>query len=185
MRALTPFQTIGPFFHDALVHPGSACIADPQLAGPRLQLRGRVWDGARAPVTDALLEIWQADLGGRYAHASGASAPAGALFHGFARLATDAEGGFALDTVMPGSTPGPEGSAQAPHLLVQVFARGILSRLVTRIYFEGEPLNEKDPILACVPAERRATLVAKRAAAAEYRFDLVLQGADETVFFDV
>jgi protocatechuate 3,4-dioxygenase alpha subunit len=166
LSALTPFQTIGPFFHGALVSARSGCIVDPGAGGARIRIHGQVWDGARAPVSDALLEVWQADCSG------------------FGRFATDAEGRFAIDTVMPGPTPGPEGSAQAPHLLVQIFARGLLSRLVTRIYFEGEAANEKDPVLACVPRERRATLIARRSAGAEYRFDLVLQGPDETVFFD-
>ncbi len=167
MSALTPFQTIGPFFHGALVSPGSSCSVDPGAGGARIRIHGQVWDGARAPVSDALLEVWQPDCAG------------------FGRFATDAEGRFAIDTVLPGPTPGPEGSAQAPHLLVQIFARGLLSRLVTRIYFEGEAANEKDPILACVPRERCATLIARRSGGSEYRFDLVLQGADETVFFDV
>jgi protocatechuate 3,4-dioxygenase alpha subunit len=184
MRHLTPFQTIGPFFHGALVGSGSGWIAEPLAGGTRVQVRGHVWDGARAPVADALLEVWQADPAGRFA-GSADTGETGPHFHGFGRFATDSEGAFRIDTVLPGATPGPEGSTQAPHLLVQVFARGLLSRLITRIYFDGEALNEKDPILACVPRERRHTLIARRSADAEYRFDLVLQGADETVFFDV
>ncbi len=185
MHPLTPFQTIGPFFHP-LVQPGSGRIAGPLAKGERIELRGRVWDGARAAVTDAMLEVWQADPLGRFVQASDARAePDDAGFHGFARLATDASGGFRLETLLPGPTPGPNGSMQAPHLLVQLFARGILSRLVTRIYFEGQALNEEDAVLGSVPLERRSTLVARRRGAGAYELDLVLQGENETVFFDV
>jgi len=178
MRPLTPFQTIGPFFHDALLHPGSADIAEPAATGRRIEIHGRVRDGAGAVVTDAMLEIWQADPSGRYS----IETPG---FHGFGRIGTDASGEFHVSTLAPGRTPGPDGTTQAPHLLVQLFARGILSRLVTRIYFEDEPLNEQDPILSCVPRERRKTLLAHPSSPTSYRFDIVLQGEDETVFFDV
>jgi protocatechuate 3,4-dioxygenase, alpha subunit len=184
MRALTPFQTIGPFFH-ALVQPGSCRIAGPLAKGERIELRGKVWDGARAPVTDALIEIWQADPLGRFAQPEPRTEHDAACFHGFGRFATDASGAFAFDTLLPGPTPGPDGSMQAPHLLVQIFARGILSRLVTRIYFEGQALNEEDPILACVPRERRGTLIARRRGASTYEIEILLQGDGETVFFDV
>jgi protocatechuate 3,4-dioxygenase, alpha subunit len=163
---LTPFQTIGPFFHGALL---GKVVAVPQSAGRagRIQLGGSLRDGAGAGVSDALLEIWQPDTAG------------------FARAATGPDGEFAHETVLPGPLQGPGAALQAPHLLVQIFARGILSRLVTRIYFEGQPLNAQDPVLELVPAERRSTLIARRAGAEAYRIEIVLQGDGETVFFDV
>jgi protocatechuate 3,4-dioxygenase, alpha subunit len=184
VRALTPFQTIGPFFHP-LVQPGSGRIVGPLAKGEHVEIRGHVLDGARTPVSDAMIEAWQADSLGRFAPLEEAPVEDPATFHGFGRFATDANGAFALETILPGPTPGPNGGIQAPHLLVQIFARGILSRLVTRIYFEGQPLNERDPILSLVPRERRATLLARRCGASTYSFDFVLQGVDETVFFDV
>jgi protocatechuate 3,4-dioxygenase alpha subunit len=123
-------------------------------------VHGSVRDGAGAPVPDALLEFWQEDAG-------------------FARVATDAAGTFAFDTVLPAV----EG-AEAPHLVVQLFARGILTRLLTRLYFEGQPANATDPVLGLVPEARRATLIARRTASDAYRFDVALQGPDETVFLD-
>ena len=163
MSGPTPFQTIGPFFHRAL-----ACAAPLArlAAGERISVQGRVRDGAGAPVADALLEFWQQDAG-------------------FARVATDEHGAFAIDTPLPGPVRDTAGGLQAPHLVVQVFARGILSRLLTRVYFEGRPENARDPVLALVPEERRDTLIARRSAPGAFRFEIALQGVGETVFFDV
>jgi len=158
MSGPTPFQTIGPFFHGALA---CAPLAHSSANGVRISVRGSVRDGAGAPVGDALLEFWQVDAG-------------------FARAPTDASGAFAIDTILPG----PSGPAQAPHLVLQIFARGILSRLLTRVYFEDQPQNASDPILSLVPEDRRSSLLARRIASDAYRFDVVLQGPDETVFFD-
>jgi protocatechuate 3,4-dioxygenase, alpha subunit len=184
MAPLTPSQTVGPFFHFGL-----KCTAPEgppaDVAGERIRIAGEVRDGAGAPVADALLEFWQADASGHYAHPDDPGATVPGDFNGFARVATDAEGRFALATIKPGSVPGPDGSPQAPHLLVGVLARGLLQRLVTRIYFDGEPSNETDAILRLVPAARRGTLVARAACDRQYRFDIVLQGSGETVFFDV
>lgn len=183
MSGATPFQTVGPFFRFGLVFDG--CDRPVEASGgTRVMIEGTVKDGAGAPVPDALIETWQADPAGRYHHpdddrVSSAETP----FDGFRRTATDGEGRFRLTTVKPGPVPGPGNRQQAPHLIVGVFARGLLTRLVTRIYFEGEAANDQDPILELVPRDRVKTLVAKRVDDGRYRFDLVLQGAGETVFF--
>jgi protocatechuate 3,4-dioxygenase, alpha subunit len=136
-------------------------------------------------LTDALVEIWQADASGRYRHRDdpdeAASDPA---FEGYGRTATDGQGGFRFDTIKPGSVAGPDGRIQAPHVLVSILAPGVITRYWTRLYFEDEPSNDADPILQLVPAARRATLLARKAGADEYRFDIVLQGPGETVFFE-
>lgn len=182
MTGATPFQTVGPFFRFGLVFDGcSEIVGSPD--GTRVVIEGTVRDGAGAPVPDALIETWQADSSGCYHHPEDGRAVTAAAFDGFRRTATDPEGRFSLTTVMPGPVPGPGNRQQAPHLVVGVFARGLLTRLVTRIYFDGEAANDQDPILELVPAERAPTLIAKRVADGRYRFDLVLQGKDETVFF--
>jgi protocatechuate 3,4-dioxygenase alpha subunit len=146
------------------------------MDGERVTIEGRVLDGDGQPVTDAIIEVWQADPHGRYA---------GTAFHGFGRVATDAHGVFRFTTVKPGRIPGPDDSLQAPHLLIVVFARGLLKHLMTRMYFPGEPGNAADPVLALVPADRRPTVVARARGAGVLAWDIVLQGQDETVFFDV
>lgn len=185
MAGLTPYQTVGPFFDFALTIPGCETIATETIAGRHIAIEGSVFDGAGQPVADALIEIWQANASGQYAHPAD---PGGAqndpVFRGFGRCGTDEQGRFGFTTVMPGSVAGPAG-LQAPHLLVGVFARGVMTRLVTRIYFEDQPSNQDDPVLELVPADRRATLVARLIGADRYRFDVVLQGKGETVFFDV
>ena len=183
MTAPTPPQTIGPFFHDSLIEEPMDVLAHPE-ADPIL-VEGRVCDGEGAPVDDAMVEIWQADPDGRYAGSEGASGRGG--FVGFGRAATNEHGAYRFRTVKPGPVPEGPGPAQAPHLNVLVFARGLLDRLVTRIYFDDEPSNDADPVLRSVSEDRRSTLMARREAGsgpAVYRFDLVLQGPGETVFFD-
>ncbi|TCR68683.1 protocatechuate 3,4-dioxygenase subunit alpha [Bosea sp. BK604] len=183
---LTPSQTVGPFFAYALTPRayGGAELANEQVAtdavaGERISVRGHVYDGDGAPVGDAMIEIWQADAEGRF-HAQG-----NVGFTGFGRAETTAEGGYHFDTIRPGALPGPNGTSQAPHLTVSVFARGVLVRLATRIYFSDEPANEADPVLALVPAGRRGTLIAQRGPDGAFIFDIRLQGEGETVFFDV
>lgn len=176
MRGLTPFQTLGPFFDFGLVIPHGDQVAGPEATGRRVTIAGVVRDSAGVPLPDALIEVWQADSSGTYGNPS---------FSGFGRVATDDEGRFAFNTVVPGRVPGPDGKLQAPHLAVGVLARGVLTRLVTRIYFEDEPSNGEDAILSVVPAARRDTLLAKRVDGNRYRFDIMLQGAGETVFFNV
>lgn len=182
---LTPSQTIGPFFAYALTPRayGGAELATGAMAGDgvpgqRVRVAGVVLDGDGAVVTDAMLEFWQADAQGRF-HATG-----NAGFTGFGRVETTSEGGYCIETIKPGALPGANGAMQAPHLTVSVFARGVLTRLMTRIYFSDEPANETDPVLALVPAERRDTLIARRGEDGVFRLDIRLQGAGETVFFE-
>lgn len=166
----TPSQTVGPFFSHAL-----PWLDGPQVArddDPRaVWLRGRIIDGAGEPVPDALVEIWQADPDGRFDTG----------FRGFGRCPTAADGSWAIRTVKPGATA-PDA---APHIAVSVFARGLLNRVVTRIYFADDPeRNAADPGLATVDPLRRQTLIAT-ATPDGYRFDIRLQGEGETVFLDV
>jgi protocatechuate 3,4-dioxygenase, alpha subunit len=197
-RRVTPSQTIGPFFHRALLHEGWNDLAAGGAAGERVTIEGRVLDGDGAPVSDAMVEIWQANAAGRYDHPEDLQdlqeedrqqRPLDPNFHGFGRTATGLDGRYRLRTVKPGPVPGCDDAPQAPHINVSIFARGLLKRLVTRIYFPGEPLNEADPLLSALPAGRRGTLIARVAdgGAAErvLHFDIVLQGDNETVFLDV
>jgi protocatechuate 3,4-dioxygenase alpha subunit len=134
-----------------------------------------------------MLEIWQADSQGRFSDPQDARALPNSSFKGFGRCGTDKSGGYAFDTIKPGLVPDADGKPQAPHIVLAVFARGMLLHLYTRIYFDDEAGNAGDPVLALVPADRRATLIAKRKAGAgnTYTFDVHLQGDNETVFFDV
>ena len=135
-----------------------------------------------------MLEIWQADAQGRFSDPQDKRAQPNTSFKGFGRCGTDGNGGYAFDTIKPGQVADPDGKPQAPHLLLAVFARGMLLHLYTRIYFDGEAANAADPVLALVPADRRATLIAARkpgAGNAVYVLDVHLQGDKETVFFDV
>jgi protocatechuate 3,4-dioxygenase alpha subunit len=182
---LTPSQTVGPYFSIGMTWEDGAFAVPPDTPGA-IWIRGRVFDGDGEPVPDAVLESWQADAEGRYNHPDDPRGGAPSDFRGFARVPTDAEGRFAIHTVKPGPVPGPDGSTQAPHLAVSVFARGLLNRVVTRIYFaDEEQANAADPILQGVPEERRRRLVADPVPDDGYRFDVHLQGADETVFFAV
>jgi protocatechuate 3,4-dioxygenase alpha subunit len=202
-RPLTPSQTIGPFFHRALQHEGWNDLAARGAAGERIVIEGRVLDGDGAPVSDAMIETWQANAAGRYDHPEdhqesdrqethSGEKPLDSKFHGFGRTATGPDGSFRLRTIKPGPVrpvPGGGDATQAPHINLSIFARGLLQRLVTRIYFPDEPLNEADPLLSMLPAGRRATLIARtvRAGAGErvLHFDIILQGDNETVFLDV
>lgn len=180
----TASQTVGPFFLDALIHGGDEVIAKPGTVGQALVLEGSVVDGEGAPVNDAILEIYQADATGKYVTDS-PEATSGSLFTGFGRATTDKFGRFSFCTVYPGVAATDIGCA--PHLNLMVFARGLVKPLVTRIYFEAETKNAYDTVLVQVPANRRTTLEAKWDAAANppvWRFDVRLQGKDETVFFD-
>lgn len=186
MAGLTPFQTLGPFFDFGLVIPDGGIVARPGARGRRIVIEGVVRDGAGDALPDALVEIWQANDAGKYRHPADEQDRAlDPALDGFGRVATDTCGRFNFKTVVPGRVPGLDGRLQAPHLAVGVLARGLLTRLVTRMYFEDEPSNAEDPILALVPTERRSTLLAKSMAPDHYRFDIRLQGEGETVFFDV
>ena len=135
-----------------------------------------------------MIEIWQADAQGRYAHARGEKPRPNAKFTGFGRSATDKQGVYSFDTVKPGIGAGPGGKPQAPHIVVCIFSRGMLRQIYTRLYFSDEAANGADPILPMVPADRRGTLIAHKqpgSGAAVYRFDIRVQGENETVFFDI
>ena len=182
----TPSQTIGPFFKPSLVKSGDENLARRESRGERIVIVGRVLDGDGAPVEDAMIEIWQANADGRYDHPHDAQEKLiDPQFHGFGRAATDQHGAFQFETIKPGPVPGIGNALQAPHINVSVFARGLLKRLATRIYFPDEPSNDADAVLNAVPNDRRATLIARVESAAALRFDIVLQGENETVFFDV
>ncbi len=206
----TPSQTVGPFFHYGLPWKGGADLvgqsemgARPELfpeehyvlnlspprgavSGEVITLEGVVYDADGKPIPDAMIEIWQANAAGRYASPDDdrAEIPLDEGFVGFGRASTDEAGLYRFKTVRPGAVPAPGNGLQAPHIAVGVFGRGLIKRLVTRVYFEDAPQNAEDPILALVPAERRDTLIARKVGDA-WRFDIVLQGERETVFFDV
>jgi protocatechuate 3,4-dioxygenase alpha subunit len=181
---ITPSQTVGPFFSHALPWPDGPYVVPDGTPGA-VWLRGRVLDGAGEPVPDALVETWQADPDGRFAHPDDPQGTATG-FRGFGRCPTDPDGRYAILTRKPGPVPGPDGRPQAPHVDVSVFARGLLNRVVTRAYFgDEERANAADPVLASVTdADARATLAAEPTGDG-YRFDVRLQGDRETVFFDV
>ena len=184
MPPLTPSQTVGPFFAIGLGRLDTVDLAPPGVSGERVTVEGRVLDGDGRPVPDAVLELWQANAHGRYAHPEDTQdRPLEPAFRGFGRVPTDAAGRFRFATVRPGPVPGPEGTTQAPHIAVSVFARGLMCRLVTRLYFPDDPGHAADAVLARVPAERRSTLVARRGDGV-LLWDVVLQGPAETVFFD-
>jgi protocatechuate 3,4-dioxygenase alpha subunit len=205
--APTPPQTVGPFFHVGLVREGMNVMASEGTEGDRIRIEGRVLDGDAKPVTDAMVELWQADAQGRYrhpAHAEGGvpggtprerppsasgddSLPGDAAFAGFGRCGTDDDGRYWFETIKPGPVPDPDGD-QARHINVAVFARGLLHHLSTRLYFEADPVHQSDPVLRRIPEERRGTVIARRTGGGgppTYRFDIVLQGPNETVFFDL
>lgn len=191
---ITPSQTVGPYFKYGLTPNGeyewndafTNNLLTPDTSGERIRVEGRVYDGDGAVIPDCMLEIWQADSQGRFSDPQDKRALPNSSFKGFGRVGTDKSGGYAFDTIKPGVVPDADGKPQAPHIVLAVFARGMLLHLYTRIYFDDEAANTSDSVLALVPADRRATLIAKRAAAGNvYTFDVHLQGDNETVFFDV
>jgi protocatechuate 3,4-dioxygenase alpha subunit len=173
MPTATASQTIGPYWH-ILEDKSWADLTRFGAEGERLTLTGAIYDGDGKPCADACVEIWQSDP------------PAGEKFPGFGRSNTDARGEFRFTTLKPGPVAGRGNAQQAPHIAICVLSRGLMRGLVTRAYFQGEPLNETDPLLLSVedPA-RRATLVAKPEGSAVWRLDIRLQGEGETVFLDV
>ena len=184
----TPGQTVGPFFALGLDRPEWADMTRHNPDGERIVIEGRVLDGDGAPVPDALIELWQANAAGRYDHLADEQPDKkiDAHFHGYGRVATDAQGNFQVKTVKPGPVPGRGNALQAPHINVAFFARGLLRQLHTRIYFADEPANASDPLLSGIEDEDvRRTLVARKGEGGVYRFDFVLQGKDETAFLDL
>lgn len=189
MKSLpTASQTVGPYLHLGLAVMTFPDIAKDATAGEKIVITGRIFDGEGQPIPDALIEFWQANAAGRYAHPDDTQdKPIDPAFHGFGRIPTDKDGAFRFATVKPGAVPGPGNSLQAPHIVACLFMRGMLRHLYTRIYFSDEAAaNAADPVLALVEdGGRRPTLVAERLAGkAEYRFDIHMQGPKETVFFD-
>lgn len=181
-------QTVGPFFHLGLTLLNLSNLAGPHVSGERITLEGIVLDGARNPIPDALVEIWQANAYGKYAHeADSQNKPIEPGFHGYGRVATSPDGSFRFHTIRPGQVPGPDCTLQAPHIEVCVFMRGLLKQLVTRVYFEEDPANANDFVLNLVEPTRRATLMARKVeeGGSVYRWNILLQGPDETVFFEV
>jgi protocatechuate 3,4-dioxygenase, alpha subunit len=172
-----------------LVRSADETLAPNGVRGERIVIVGRVLDGDGASVDDAMVEIWQANADGRYDHPDDLQEKLiDPHFHGFGRAATDQDGRFRFDTIKPGPASGLGNALQAPHINVSLFARGLLKRLVTRIYFPDESLNASDAILNAVPSARRSTLIARAESLSPQptlRFDIVLQGENETVFFDV
>ena len=204
MSDITPSQTVGPFFAYGLA-PHSRCDWKPSeiydwketvganlvtsdISGTKVRVEGRVLDGDGMPINDAMLEIWQADAQGRYAHPRDSQTRPNTKFTGFGRSATDKNGIYSFDTIKPGQVPGPNGKPQAPHIVFCIFSRGMLRQIYTRLYFADETANDSDPILTLVPQDRRGTLIAHkemRGELAVYRFDIRVQGDGETVFFDI
>ncbi len=178
-------QTVGPYLHIGLTWLDTSKIAGPGVKGERVTVQGRLLDGDGTGVSDGLIEIWQANAEGKYAHPEDSQKKVLERgFRGFGRIPTDAKGAFRFTTIKPGRVPGPGGKLQAPHLSVTVFMRGLLKQLSTRVYFPGESANAQDPMLKLVPAARRATIVASRKGKGVLEWNIVLQGKDETVFFD-
>jgi protocatechuate 3,4-dioxygenase, alpha subunit len=188
---LTGSQTVGPFFSLGMLYAEAQrnVLTNPETAGEHIRIEGRVLDGDGAPVPDAVVEIWQANAHGRYNHpADQSAAPLDANFTGFGRSGTDENGQYWFETVKPGRVAFNNQLQQAPHISVTVFARGLLNHLVTRLYFADEQSNSEDMTLSCVPEERRATLLAQRVDQEGnplYHFDIILQGANETAFFNL
>jgi protocatechuate 3,4-dioxygenase alpha subunit len=183
----TSSQTVGPFFKIGFDWLNRNDLTGPGVTGERVTLSGVVLDGDSKPVPDALLEIWQANSHGKYAHPEDTQEkPLEPGFKGYGRIPTDDQGRFRITTIKPGQVPGPDGKPQAPHIVVSVFARGLLRRLVTRIYFPDEPANAGDFALNQVEPARRGTLIAKKSGgqAGALEWNVILQGAEETVFFD-
>ena len=185
----TPWCTVGPYFSVTVNDSNSVrAIAAPNAKGERVKLICAVFDRDGKPVTDTLVEIWQANADGKYNHPADRQAKSiDSPFRGFGRQITDENGACEFETIKPGRVPGPRGALQAPHLEVGVFTRGVLKLLATRIYFSGDAANAECPVLALVPKARRATLMALPVAGqpGTWRHEIHLSGPKETVFFDV
>lgn len=183
----TSSQTVGPYLHIGLTWLVTDNLAASSVSGDRITLEGSIVDGDGKPVSDALVEIWQANAHGRYAHPDDTrDIPLEPAFKGFGRVPTDDRGGFRFTTIKPGRVPAPGGGLQAPHVNVTILMRGMLKHLTTRIYFAGDTANDEDAVLQSVGADRRDTLLAKPMPGKPdvLRWDVRLQGAGETVFFE-
>jgi protocatechuate 3,4-dioxygenase alpha subunit len=188
----TTWQTVGPFFKIGLAWLYQDDIAGTGASGDRVTIEGRILDADGQPVPDGILEIWQANSHGKYAHPDDTQdKPLEPGFKGYGRIPTDDQGRFRFTTIKPGRVPGPDGPSsekklQAPHLAISVFTRGLLRRLITRMYFPDDPANHEDFALNLVEPARRPTLIAKKAnnRPNTLEWNVILQGPNETVFFD-
>lgn len=184
-KGLTPSQTIGPFFFGTLVKAYRQDLAPPGVTGERIDIVLSLLDAEGAVVPDGMFEVWQANSHGRYNHPDDRrNLPLDAGFEGFGRVSTWLDGTGRFSTIKPGRVPWPGGGLQAPHINVSIFARGLLNRLSTRLYFDGDPANEDDPVLQMVEAARRPTLVARQDGTGAWHLPIHLGGPAETVFFD-
>jgi protocatechuate 3,4-dioxygenase alpha subunit len=186
----TPSQTVGPFYSIGLTSRAMNVLANERTEGQRIRIEGRVLDGDGNPVPDAMVEIWQANSYGRYNHPDDKQEkPLDSAFTGWGRSGTDQNFLYSFETIKPGPVPGADESVQAPHVNLIVFARGMLLHAYTRMYFADEPANASDPVLNSIKnKKRRQTLLAQPGmenGRTVYRFDIRLQGENETVFFDV
>lgn len=184
----TPSQTVGPYLHIGLDWLNTRDLAPPSIEGERITIHGRLLDADDQPIPDGMIELWQANAHGKYAHpADTRDLPSQEGFTGFGRQPTDAQGEFVFTTIKPGAVPAANGQGQAPHILVSIFARGLLRQLVTRLYFPGDD-HASDPVLRAIPEARRATLIAVPQAddPSHLHWNIVIGGgANETVFFDL
>jgi protocatechuate 3,4-dioxygenase, alpha subunit len=186
----TTSQTVGPYFQIGLARFYRDDLTGPGVSGERVEIEGRVLDADGQPVPDGVIEIWQADTQGKYGQSEdsegiqGKSKPT--AFRGYGRTPTASDGSFHFTTIKPGRVIAPDGTLQAPHIAVSVFTRGLMRRLVTRIYFPDDPANAEDFALKLVEPARRATLIAKKSPKRNglLEWNVVLQGTNETVFFD-
>jgi protocatechuate 3,4-dioxygenase, alpha subunit len=185
----TPSQTVGPFYSIGLTDRAMNTLVGESTQGERIRIEGQIIDGDGKPVPDAMIEIWQANAAGRYNHPDDKQEkPLAQSFTGWGRSGSEPSGSYFFETIKPGPVPASDESVQAPHINVIVFARGMLVHAFTRIYFSDEPANETDPVLNSIEKERRQTLIANRRekdGKVVYRFDIRLQGENETVFFDM
>ena len=171
MASSTPSQTVGPYLQIGLSWLDTDAIAPDGVAGERVRIRGRMLDADAKPIGDGMLEVWQADAAGRFDNPT---------FRGFGRVPTRSDGGYEFTTIRPGRI-----GSQASHLLVAVFARGMLKHAVTRMYFPDDAAHARDPVLSLVEASRQPTLVARPTGDGSFEWNVVMQGKHETVFFDL
>jgi len=184
---LTPSQTVGPFYWGTLVSTCHAQLAPNGVAGERIEVAVQLHDADGAVIPDGVVEVWQANSHGRYNHPDDRrNLPLDAGFEGYGRASADTNGIARFSTIRPGRVPAANGGGQqAPHLVLSIFARGVLNRLATRLYFDGDPALGDDPVLKLVPADRRATLIAKKTPDGTWLLPVHIGGPKETVFFDV
>jgi protocatechuate 3,4-dioxygenase alpha subunit len=190
MRKQTPSQTVGPFYAIGLTRTPMNIVAHESAQGQRIRIEGQVFDGDGAAIPDVMIEIWQANAYGRYNHPEDKQEkPLDPGFTGWGRSGTDEKYFYSFETIKPGRVPGNNDSVQAPHINFCIFARGMLAHAYTRMYFGDEPANDGDPLLNSIKNKKhRATLIAgreERNGKPVYRFDIRLQGENETVFFDM